>query len=154
MRFQLHKLSITILALILLTFSVGFKGCNQTSNNPQPSLTQRVVRSVSAIPSIVRVVAPNADTSLIEAAVNGFNAFVNDPNSDTWHKALNAWNDSAKPELSRLHNAKLNQIVAVVDILLSQVVVPEMPANSKAMPASPRIEFQEKDVKKLEGLVK
>lgn len=161
-------LALTITTVLILTtcaFSCQTKNSNPdntnagNSNNVQtgPALEERAVRAVGAIPSVVRVLFPNANPSAlatIDTAGTIFNEFLNNPTASKWQKAVDAWG-KARLNLLNFNNQRLNSIIAVVDILLTQVTVPEPPPNSKAMPRDVQVKaaFNEDDVKRLEELV-
>jgi hypothetical protein len=135
------------LTIILAFTALGFKGCGNSD------LSTRAVRAVAAVPSVVRILFPDVDQkklALIEAAVQAFNTFVNDRTSGNWQKAMNAWNNSARPVLLGFNNQRLNQIVAVTDIILSQVFIPEAVSDG---PVQVEVRFSEEKVKELEKLV-
>lgn len=143
-----RQLSILLIA-ILLFVSTGFK-CGS-----QPPLSQRAARAVSAIPSVVRVLFPNAHPSVlnaIDAAGVAFSEFSSNQTASGWQKATSAWY-AAKPLLVSLNNSRINQIIAVVEILIGQVTIDAPPEGSKGI-AKVRIEFKEADVKRLEELTK
>lgn len=119
------------------------------------TLEERVARAVSAIPSIVHVLAPNAKpevTEAIDAAVSAYQTFFGDKTSDSWTKADNAWL-AARKYLRSLNSEKINLIIAAVDILRSQVIVPPIAANSKSV-AVVKTGFTEDAVRRLEKLTK
>lgn len=149
-----NTLSILLLTVLILS-TTGFKGCGSNSNSTQMSLAERAVKAVAAVPSVVRVLFPNADPStlsMVDAAGRAFSEFLDNKTADGWSKAEAAWN-GAKPLLQRFNNSRLNQIVAVVDILLSQVTVPPSVPGAKSIPVV-RMEFKEASVKELEDLVR
>lgn len=141
---RIFSLSLVVGATLLLT------GC------PKGDLAGRAARAVGAIPGVVRILFPNAEKAALDdldLAVSAFNAFINDKTSDKWQKALNLWNDTAKPRLLKFNSTRLSQIVAVTDILLSQVIVPT--GSMESVGDEPIVvKFSEVDVKRLEELVK
>lgn len=143
------KRQFAVLILILSLTAFGFKCGGE-------SLATRAVQAISAIPSVVRVLFPNASpnvTQTLDVAVQAFNAFLSDRTSSNWQKARNAWN-AAKPLLAQFGSARLNSIVAVVDILISQVSLPPAGPMAEAAEEKVKVEFSEARVKELEELVK
>jgi hypothetical protein len=134
--------SLTLICCLLLTSCGG-------------DLAVRASRAVSAIPSVVRVLFPNADSKVfdaLDAASNAFQQFANSKSADNWEKVSNAWS-AAKPLLLRFSNTRIAAIVAVVDILMSQVIVPT--SGMESVGDKPIVvKFSESDVKRLESLVK
>jgi hypothetical protein len=144
-----RKISILLAITLLL---MGFK-CGGTPD--QIALKQRVVRAISAVPTVVRELFPNADpkvTSAIDAAAAAFVAFSNNQTGSNWERAEQAWG-SAKPLLRTLGNDRIRMIIAAVDILLGQVSVVAPPEGAKG-PVVVVTEFKKSDVERLEGLTK
>lgn len=136
----------TIPLLLILVLTMTAFQCGS-------GLSGRVAKAVSSIPSVVRVLFPNADPnilSVLDAAGAAFKEFTENKTSTAWQKAEAAWN-TAKPLLARLNNSRINQIVAVVDILIGQVTVPSGPMSEEAKVV---VQFNERDVKTFEELVK
>jgi hypothetical protein len=141
---RIKKLSVILLAVLSLT------ACPKSTD---PGLGGRVVRSIKAIPSVVRVVAPNASPKVfkvLDLGSQAFSEFVDNPTSSNWQHALNIWNNEIKPELLALNKTVLNGIIAGVDILLAQVVAPPDTSGD----AQVVVAFKESDVKNLEAQIK
>ena len=156
-----YKFISFFLVISLLTFFCT--GCPKSQSNPNPqsglTLEQRAVRAVAAVPGVVRVLFPNANPTtlgIIDSAGAIFTEFMNNPSASNWQKAQNAW-DRARLQLLNFNSTQLKQIVGAVDILVSQVFVPDSTTNTRARgisSASVTVQFKEEDVEKLENLVK
>lgn len=132
---------ILVLALATLSFKCG------------GDLAGRAVKAIGAVPSVVRILFPQADPRVfdaLEAANVAFQQFLKNRTAGAWEQAEAAWG-AAKPLLLRFNNTRLNQIIAVVDILLSQVSVPTGPLAEDVKVV---VAFNPADVKRLEELVK
>lgn len=142
-----------LLSIALLTFVlISQVACG--------SLAGRVAKAVGSIPSVVRVLFPNADANLLsvlDAAGAAFKEFTENKTATNWQKAEMAW-DRAKPLLAQLGNDRIRQIVAVVDLLIRQVTVPVGITGSMGGADTSsnevKVRFKESDVKRLEALVK
>jgi hypothetical protein len=149
---MLRKHTTLSLIAVLLFVSLGFK-CGGTPD--QIALKERVVRAISAVPTVVRELFPNADTKVlasVDAAAAAFVAFSNNQTGSNWERAEQAWG-SAKPLLRTLGNDRIRMIIAAVDILLGQVSVVAPPEGAKGV-VLVVTEFKADDVKELERLVK
>lgn len=140
------KISALILVLIL----------TQTACS---SLAGRVAKSVSAIPSVVRVLFPNASPTVftvLDAASKAFKEFTENKTVGNWERAENVWNQ-AKPLLAGLNNGTINKIVAAVDVLIGQVTLPVGVAGSggggDTTSNKVLVRFEEDDVEELEKLI-
>lgn len=123
------------------------------------SLAGRVAKSVSAIPSVVRVLFPNANPTVftvLDSASKAFKEFTENKTVGNWERAERVWNQ-AKPLLAGLNNGTINKIVAAVDILIGQVTLPVGVAGSGggAQTTSNKVivRFEEDDVEELEKLI-
>lgn len=153
--------SLALAGLLAVGAPLTLSGCGDES---QADLSARVVRGVSAVPALVRAVAPDADPRVLAAVDDGvalFESFSRNPTASRWLLAVDAWNHAVKGRLLALNNQRLSSVVAVVDILLTQVVMPEA-APSKGWGGADRVsksapvatKFKERDVRALERLVR
>lgn len=148
-----HRRHLAALLAVVLAFVTS--AC---PGEGQAELRTRVVRAVGAIPEVVRVLAPDTDPKVLDAVDAGvalFNAFASDPTARKWSLAVDGWNAHVKGRLLALNNERIRQIVLVTDILIGQVIVPETKATRGAAgPEKVKTEFEEKNVKALERLVR
>lgn len=146
-------------ALTVITLATTAFQCGGASS--QGDLQRRVIRSVAAIPSIIRIVKPDLSPNIlavIDAGVGTFSDFQANPTADRWQLAMTAWNSRVRPQLHALNNDRVNQITAIVDILLTQVVVEPAPASAPGGGRGPTVgvttKFEADDVRDLEKLTK
>lgn len=122
------------------------------------SLNSRVAQAISHLPAIARVVAPNSPRiACLDSAVTAFNNFKKNGTVFNWENAMGIWNNCAKPELAKLNDGRLKDIVAQVDKLSTQVTLPVGVAGSGggADTTSNKVlvRFEEDDVEELEKLI-
>lgn len=143
---------IATLAMVftLMFFTIGADKCGGLNVNG------RAARAVGALPSILRVLFPNADSAtfgLVDAASSAFTVFAGNQTLSSWQKAEKAWS-AARPALQKFNNTSLNRTIAVIDILLTQVSVP--PSGTESVQGDERVavNFDADKVKDLEDAVK
>jgi hypothetical protein len=155
----LHFIGSLFLVFTIVTGTLVTTGCPSNSNNANSNTTgltleQRVVRAVGAIPGVVRSLFPSLAPDVmgvLDAAGSAYNAFFVNPTSSNWQNAQNAWAE-AKPKLLSLESQTVRDIVAAVDVLDTQIIVPATIGSRSS--GHVQVKFKESDVKHLEELVK
>jgi|SRR5215213_9340825 len=145
----------SIITSIVLVFVLLLTACPKVDKT---DLKLRAANAVADIPAVVRILVRDvsgATMAVIEAGCKGFKLFYDNPTASVWSKAVEGWR-AIEPVLLSFRKDRLDQIVAVVDLLLGQVSVPQAVAGSTggSVDIKPVVNFHKADVEKLEQLVR
>jgi hypothetical protein len=167
-----RSLSLILLLSIFITLpaTLGNTDCGKRTDPNEPTLQERALRAFVALPGAVRLAVPQASPLLFDAldlAGASFREFYLNPSGSTYQKFINLWKTDARQKMVALSNQLVNGIIAGVDLLLSQIDAPTIPAAQQASGTSAKsteaaigdsgakvqMNFKEDAVRKLEKAI-